>query len=134
MDTASKVLVVGGVLNIAFGLGLGFVLARARQRDPAAPQALLLKVHEIALLEGILLLALTWALALSDLSAGLETAAAALLVAASVLQDGSAFVNWRQRVENQFAARSVGLRLASINAALATAGIAILVVGVFAGL
>lgn len=81
-----------------------------------------------------MLLALAVALPLSDLSPDLETLAAALLVASSAFQDGSAILNWLQGVKDQFVQRSPGLTLGTINAVLATAGLAILLVGVFRGL
>jgi hypothetical protein len=71
---------------------------------------------------------------LSPLSSGLETLAAWLLVAASVLQVASSTINWRQGVRDQFVTRPLGFYLATINAILATIGLAILIVGVFEGL
>jgi hypothetical protein len=59
--------------------------------------------------------------------------AACLLVAASVLQDFSGIVNWLRGTGDQFAEKSAGWMLASLNAVLNTAGLAIVVVGVLRG-
>ena len=57
-----------------------------------------------------------------------------LLVAASVFQDFSAVVNWLRHTADQFAERSSGWMLASVNAVLNTAGLAIITYGVIRGL
>lgn len=134
MDTAVKVLIVGGTLNVAASFLIGMALARRRRSAPVDAHRFLLVAHEGALFEGIMLLALTLALGLSDLSSGLETLAAWLLVAASVFSVASALTNWRTGTQDQFAERSPGLKLAVVNATLATGGIGIIVVGVLTGL
>lgn len=113
---------------------LGAALARRRRTAPISTHSFLLVAHEGALFEGIMLLALTLALGLADLRPGLETFAAWLLVAASGFSVASALTNWRKGVQDQFAERSAGLRLAVINALLATTGITIILVGVIKGL
>ena len=55
------------------------------------------------------------------------------MVAASVFQDLSGFVNWLRRTGDQFAEKSAGWILASINAVLNTAGLVIVFVGVIRG-
>lgn len=135
MQTAAKVFIVGGVSNLALAFVMGFFLSNARLKRPLEPPPGYLELaHRVALWEGFMLLALTVALPLSDLSPDLETLAAALLVASSVFQDGSAILNWLQGVKDQFVQRSPGLTLGTINAGLATAGLAILLVGIFRGL
>lgn len=134
MPHAEKVLIAGGTLNIALAFVIGFGLSRFRLRDPSRSPHYLLTAHEVALQEGFMLLGLTFAVILSPLRAGLETVAASFLVASSVFQVAAPLVNHAQGVQDQFAARSPGLTLATINAVLASGGIAILVTGVLRGL
>jgi hypothetical protein len=134
METAAKVLVVGGTLNLALAFALGFVLSRRRMASPDADASALLQCHRVALWEGFMLLGLVWAVGLSPLSSGTETLAAWLLVSSSVLQDASSIANWIQRVGDQFKERSPGFYLAAVNAVLGAVGLAILLVGVFRGL
>jgi hypothetical protein len=131
METAAKVLVVGGVLNLALAFVLGFILSNSRLKEPAKTQPYLAVAHRVSLWEGFMLLGLVFAVELSDLSSGVETLAAVLLVASSAFQDGSSVLNWVQGVADEFAERSPGFYLATINAILATAGLGILIVGVF---
>jgi hypothetical protein len=134
-QAAVKILVVGGVLNLALSFAVGFVWSRKRLADPNARVSSYLELtHRMSLWEAFMLLGLVFAVLLSELPSSLEVAAASLLVASSVFQDGSAILNWVQGVDDQFARRSTGLTLASINAVLATAGLAILLVGVFRAL
>lgn len=86
MDTASKLLILGGVLNITYGLLTGIPAGMIRQKQPDYSKYLRF-VHIGALMWGPLLLSLTIALALSPLDAGIETLSAILMVAASVLLD-----------------------------------------------
>jgi hypothetical protein len=135
VETAAKILITGGTLNLALAFGLGFALSRVRLRDPQAPVSPYLQVaHRVALWEGFMLLGLTFAVQLARLSADTKTIAAVLLVASSVFQDGSSILNWLQGVKDEFAERSPGFTLATINAALASVGLLILVYGVFRAL
>ena len=135
VETAAKILIVGGTLNLAVAFAVGFALARQRDTlkiEEVNPYLPLL--HRVALWEGFMLLGLVFAVQLSPLSDGAETVAAALLVASSAFQDGSSFLNWRQGVLDEFHQRSPGYTLAVINALLASAGLLILIYGVFKGL
>lgn len=132
--TADKVLIVGGTLSLVFSFVVGFVLSRARLKDPAADHAWLLQAHRVALWEGFMLLGLVFAVELSTLSQGLETAAASLLVAAAALQAGSAIANLVQGIPDQFVERRLGYQLAAANAGLGAIGLVILLVGVLKGL
>jgi hypothetical protein len=134
METSAKILVLGGVLNLALAFVFGYVLSSVLLRTPGAATGYLPQVHRVMLWQGFMLLGLAFAAGLSKLPSSLEIAAAALLVAATAFQAASSILNWLQGVRDQFAERSFGLRLASINAVLGTAGLAILVVGVFRGL
>ena len=61
-------------------------------------------------------------------------ASAWLLVTASVLQDSSGIVNWLRGTGDQFAERSTGWVLATLNAITNTAGLLIVAWGVLRGL
>jgi hypothetical protein len=132
--SAEKVLIVGGTLSLVFSFVIGFVLSRARLKDPAADHAWLLQAHRVALWEGFMLLGLVFAVELSTLSQGWETLAASLLVAAAALQAASAIANLVQGIPDQFVQRRLGYQLAAANAGLGAVGLVILVVGVFKGL
>ncbi|HEV2686715.1 MAG TPA: hypothetical protein VGW79_08765 [Actinomycetota bacterium] len=131
---AEKVLIVGGTLSLTFSFVMGFVLSRARLKEPSADHAWLLQAHRVALWEGFMLLGLVFAIELSTLSRGLESLAAWLLVAAAALQAASAIANLVQGIPDQFVERRLGYRLAATNAVLGAAGLVILLVGVFKGL
>ena len=135
MDTAAKVLIMGGLFSLLFAFIMGFVLSRVRLADPMVPQERLLNVHVVSLWEGFMLLGLVWAVGLSDLSAGWETLAAALLVSATALSVASAFFAWRGHMENLFAnTKSPIYAMAAINAVLALIGLVILIIGAIGGL
>lgn len=133
-STAVKVLVLGGLANLILSFLLGWVLAAKRTKGTLDEHRWLLIAHEVSMQEGLFLLALAFASLFADLSAGLATTAAVLLVAASAFQDGSGIVNWLRGTKDQFAEKSAGWVLASINAVLNTAGLAILAYGVARGL
>lgn len=127
---ALRVLVVGGVANVVLSFLLGWVLSVKRLRGPMEPHRWLLVAHEVSLQEGLLLLGLGFALSFARLSAPVATLGAILLVTASAFQDLSGIVNWLRGTGDQFAEKSTGWRLASVNAVLNTAGLAIMTVGV----
>jgi len=132
--TAEKVLIVGGTLSLVFSFVMGFVLSRARLKDPSADHTWLLQAHRVALWEGFMLLGLVFAVELSNLSQGLETLAASLLVAAAALQAASAIANLVQGIPDQFVERRLGYQLAAANAVLGAVGLVVVLVGVFKGL
>ena len=129
-DTATKILIIGGLASLLFSFAMAFRLALARMADHEADHHLLLGVHVVSLWEGFMLLGLVWAVALSDLSSGLETTATLLLVAGGMLQLISNTMAWRANNTNLFAPpRGLTFQLARVNAILATAGLVILIVG-----
>src|SRR5947209_6297646 len=135
MDTASQILVIGGLGSLLFSFVMAFALAQQRLADPQADRHLLLQVHVVSLWEGFMLLALVWAVQLSTLSSGLESLAAWLLVAGAALQLTANAMAWRSNVTNLFAPpRGMTYQLARLNAILAFAGLAILIVGALKGL
>jgi hypothetical protein len=134
LSAASKVLLVGGLLNLLFAFGIGFVLSRVRLKDPSAEHDWLLQAHRVSLWEGFMLLGLIFAVEFSTLSRGLEMLAAWLLVIASALQASSAVANLVQQVPDQFAQRRAGYYLAATNAVLGAIGLVILLIGVLTSL
>ena len=130
---ASHVLVVGGVANVVLSFLLGWVLSAKRLSGPMEPHRWLLTAHEVSLQEGVLLLGLAYALSFAALTPEWALAAAWLMVVASLFQDFSGIVNWLRGTGDQFSERSTGWLLASINAVLNTAGLAIIATGVVSG-
>jgi hypothetical protein len=133
VTTAEKVLVVGGVLNLAWGVLTGYAAAAARRSSPEVPKYLML-THMGGLMQGVMLLALVLAVGLSELSSGTETLSAVLLVGASGALDLKDGLNWVQGVRDEFAEKSAGYYLGALSAVLITGGLGILIVGVFRGL
>ncbi len=133
MDLASKILIVGGLANLAYGFLNGLMLSSVRLRSPDAPKYLVL-AHMGALMQGPMLLGLVWALDLSPLSSTTETVAALLLVASSVVLGTKDMLNWLQGVRDEFAERSVGYYLGGLNVVLSSVGLVILIVGAVQGL
>lgn len=123
-------MVLGGIGNLVLSYLLGWILSAKRMKGPMEPHRWLLTAHEVSLQEGILLLGCAFAIQFAVLSHAMAVASASLLVAASVFQDFSGIVNWLRRTGDQFAEKSTGWVLASINAVLNTAGLAILAYGV----
>lgn len=135
MDTAAKILILGGLGSLLVSFVMAFVLAMARLSDPQADRSLLLQVHRVTLWEGFMLLGLVWAERLSTLSASLECTAAVLLVAAAALQATSNTLAWRAGNTNLFAPpRGLTYYMATANAVLAFIGLVIFVIGALKGL
>jgi hypothetical protein len=131
---AVKILLLGGLANLVLSFALGWILSMHRMRGPMEPHRWLLVAHTVSLQEGVMLLALSLAAAWARLPPWLATLGAALLVAASAFQDLSGIANWLKRTDDQFAERSLGWKLASVNAVLNSAGLAIITVGAVRGL
>ena len=64
---AAKVLIVGGVLNLAYGALLGYPIVVIRAKGAPAEPKYLMSVHISTLLHGAVLLGLAWAARLSTL-------------------------------------------------------------------
>ena len=130
LDTASRILILGGMLSLVASFVIGFILSRYRVNPPHVAPAYVHLAHKNALWEGFMLLGLVWAVQLSNLAEGLETIAALLIVAAAAFQVVSSLVAWLAGTEDEFRQRSVSFYLATINALLVTVGVAILLFGV----
>ena len=133
METAAKVLIVGGVLNLAYGVITGLVLTNVRSRSPEAPRYLTL-AHVGPLMQGPMLLGLALATGLSSLAGGLETTAAWLLVAGSAGIAAGDTLNWLGGAGDAFAERPPGFFTQAAGGVATGVGVLILVIGVFRGL
>ena len=130
---AIRVLILGGVLNLVLSFVLGWVLSLKRMKEPMAKHHWLLVAHTVSLQEGLMLLGLGFAMSFAVLGKTLAATGAWLVVLASAFQDFSGVVNWLKGTGDQFAEKSTGWLLASINAVLNTAGLAIIAYGVLRG-
>lgn len=133
MDTSGKVLIVGGCVSLMYGFVLGLPLTMARMKASTASRHLV-TAHLAAIIQGATLVALSAVVEFSDLPATVETTAAVLLVGGAVLFVSGAIANWRQQVDDHFAARSVGWHLFATSGPANLAGMAIVLVGVLRGL
>ncbi len=133
MDTASKILVIGGLLNLALAVVTGFFLATKRMSNPKAHHFLVVS-HTSPLIQGPLLLGAVFAVQLSPLSGWMETLAAWLLVISALFQAVTNIMNWRLDIQDEFQDKPThGIVFGLASAAFFTAGIGILLVGVFRG-
>ncbi len=133
MDTATRILVVGGMSVLAFRFLLGIPMAAARSKAPRAPRYLF-AAHLAAIIQGGLLLALTVAVGFSALSPAFATTAASLLLGGVVLFDVGLALNWLQGVEDGFGESSLGNKVSALRTPLVLVGTGILVYGVVAAI
>ena len=134
MGTAEKILILGGVLNIAYGLLTGIPAGIIRQNSPTYSKYLRF-VHIGALMWGPILISLSLAIALSPLDDSIELVAAWLMVLASVLLDAKDTINWLTDIRDEFAQKArIPLALGTLSALAALGGMFIIIVGVFQGL
>jgi len=104
MDTASKILIIGGMLALIHSFVLGFFFAKEREQAAQANRYLVM-AHVGTLMGGTMLLALTVAVRYSNLSAGLETFCAALLTAGMLALGTKDTMNWQNGVTDEFKQR-----------------------------
>jgi hypothetical protein len=130
IEAAARVLLVGGLANLVFSFALGWLLSVHRRKDAIEPHHWLLVAHTVAMQEGLFLLGLSYAMNFAQLPGSVAITSAWLLVAASAFQDMSGVVNWWRGTKDQFAEKSAGWVLASINAVLNTGGLLIVAGGV----
>jgi hypothetical protein len=134
MEIAAKLLIVGGVLNLAYSFLTGFLLANTRRRSPAASKYLIF-AHVGPLMQGPMLLSLVFAVTLSPQPALVKTLAASLMVAESGLLAAKDTLNWVQGVMDEFVERPPGgIVLGAISVLLGVVGLLIFMVGIFQGL
>jgi hypothetical protein len=130
METAAKILVVGGVLSLAMSFVLGYVLSNSRLKQPKKDQYYLLLSHKNALWEGFMMLGLVFAVQLAVMKESTKVIAALLIVAAAIFQVGGSMVAWLMGTKDEFAERSPSFYVVTINAIMVTIGLAILIFGV----
>ncbi|MEM7033954.1 MAG: hypothetical protein AAF629_30720 [Chloroflexota bacterium] len=134
METAAKILILGGVLNIAYALLTGIPAAFIRQNSPTYPKYLRF-VHVGSLMWGPLLISLVLALELSPLEQQVELIAAWLMVISSLALNAKDTINWLQGVGDEFVEKPIlPTMLGAISALTSIVGIGIILVGVIRGL
>lgn len=105
ITAAEKVLIVGGVLNLAYGTLLGYPITVIRARGAPATPKYLMTGHISALLQAAVLLGLVWAARLSTLGPGWLDVAAWLVVVSSALVAAKDTLNWLTGVQDEFSER-----------------------------
>ena len=130
--TAQNIVVTYGVLILAWGFILGIPLAAARGKAVQAPRYLVTS-HIAALMQGAMHLGLFVAFGVADLSSGVATTAAWLLVVGSFLEALGGALNWLAGSTDQFADKKAGLMANSLSSPPALIGIVIVVIGVLRG-
>jgi hypothetical protein len=134
MPTASKILIVAGMINLLVGALSGIPMAIVRQGGAAEVPRYLTMVHLGGLMHGPLLIAVAFALTISTLAAWIATSAAVILAVASGLLVAKDTLNWRQGIRDEFAERSLGLTLGNVFGPLHILGLVIATACVLSGL
>jgi hypothetical protein len=134
ITVAEKVLIAGGVLNLAYGVLLGYPITVIRAKGASAAPKYLMAAHVGTLLHAAVLLGLAWAARLSALGPGWRDVAAWLVVAASALIAAKDTVNWLTGVQDEFGEKAKTAPLAALAALAETAGVGIFVAGVLTAL
>lgn len=129
MDNATQILVLGGTIILSFGFLLGIPMAVQRGRASRAPRYLF-AAHLAAIIQGGLLLALTVAIDLSNLSPTTETVAVVLLFGGVVLFDVGLVFNWLQGIEDAFAEHALGNKISTTGTPFILIGTGIVLYGV----
>jgi len=136
LSAAEKVLIVGGVLNLAYGVLLGYPIMVIRAKGAPAIPRYLRAAHLGTLMHAAVLLGLVWAVRLSTLGSSWEAAGAWLFVISSALVATKDTLNWLTGSDDEFTgkARTRASVLGALAAVGETAGAAIFVVGVLGAL
>jgi hypothetical protein len=135
ITAAEKVLITGGVLNLAYGTLLGYPITVIRVKGAPATPKYLMATHVSTLLQAAILLGLAWAARLSALGPGWLDVAAWLVVVSSALIAAKDTVNWLTGVKDEFSEKpETAAPLAALAALGTTIGIGIFVAGVLTAL
>lgn len=134
ITAAEKVLITGGLLNLAYGVLLGYAITVIRVKGAPATPKYLMAAHVGALLQAAILLGLVWASRLSTLGPGWHDLAAWLVVVASALIAAKDTVNWLTGVQDEFGEKVRTVALGPLGTVAETVGVGIFVVGVLTGL
>ena len=136
ITAAEKVLIVGGILNLAYGVLLGYPIIVTRSKGASVTPRYLMAAHIGTLLHGAVLLGLVWAAQMSTLGSGWEAIAAWLLVVSSGLVAAKDTLNWLTGVKDEFN-EPAAKRFAPLGALAAlgeTVGVGIFLLGVLVAL
>jgi hypothetical protein len=134
MTVAEKVLIVGGVLNLAYGALLGYPIVVIRAKGAPASPRYLMAAHIGVLLHAAVLFGLVWAARMSTLGSGWEDVAAGLVVASSALIAAKDTLNWVTGVQDEFGEKAKTAPLAALAATGEPIGIGIFLIGVLTAL
>jgi hypothetical protein len=134
ITAAEKVLIAGGVLNLAYGALLGYAIVMNRVKGAPATPKYLMAAHVGALLHAAVLLGLAWAAQLSALGPSWLEVAAWLIVISSALVAAKDTVNWLTAVQDEFGERTKTALLGGLAAVGEPIGIGIFLVGVLKAL
>jgi hypothetical protein len=135
ITAAEKVLIAGGMLNLAYGALLGYAITVTRVKGAPATPKYLMAAHLSTLLHAAVLLGLAWAARLSTLGPGWQDTAAWLVVASSALIAAKDTVNWLTGMQDEFCEKPTYVTpLAGLAALAETIAIGIFVVGVLKAL
>jgi hypothetical protein len=136
ITVAEKVLIAGGVLNLAYRMLLGYPITVIRAKGAPATPKYLMATHVSTLLHAVVLLGLVWAARLYTLGTGWQDLPAWLVVVSSALIAAKDTVNWLTGVQDEFGekAKAKAVPLAALAAPCTTIGIGIFVAGVLKAL
>ena len=135
ITAAEKVLITGGVLNLAYGVLLGYPITVIRAKGAPAVSKYLVATHVGALLHAAVLLGLVWAARLFTLGPGWHDVAAWLVVISSALIAAKDTVNWLTGVQDEFGEKpKYAAPLGALGALGETVGVGIFVTGVLQAL
>jgi hypothetical protein len=134
ISAAEKVLIVGGVLNLAYGVLLGYPITVTRLKGAPATPKYLMATHIGTLMHAAILLSLVWAARLSTLGQGWQDLAAWLVVLSFALIAAKDTLNWLTGVRDEFAEKAKTAPLGALGALMTTIGVGIFLVGVVTAL
>jgi hypothetical protein len=135
ITVAEKVLIVGGVLNLAYGALVGYPILVNRVKGAPATPRYLMAAHVVTLLQASVLLGLVWAARLSALGSGWLEVAAWLVVVSCALVAAKETLNWLTGVQDEFTEKARwAAPLGGLAAMGETIGIGIFIVGVLKAL
>lgn len=133
METASQILIVGGISVLFFGFLMGIPMIVARTGSPRPPRYLF-AAHLVPIIQGGLLMALTVPFGFSALPSGIETLAASCLLGGMLFFTLGLVINWLQGVEDGFGEKSLGNKVSGLGTPLILGGAGIVFYGVLAAL
>ncbi|RHX93112.1 hypothetical protein [Leptospira stimsonii] len=130
MLLSEKILIVAGVLNLAYGSLTGFPYALARKKAEF-PSRYLQAAHIGSLMQGAMLLGLVIAFRYANLSENLGLIGAALFAISSLFLALKDTANWLQGIKDEFQDNPIlGKTLGAIGVTTNLIGILIIIYGV----